>query len=327
MRGQGPTRRCLIVIALWTLSNATNARAEEVAMPRVSLDLSACEEPFASEVRRIAGIELRAVVVDQAQPGAAVTRAVVKCHDAAADLWVSDSVTSKLVVRTVSLGETEPRARARLIALAVAELVSASWEEVESNPNPKVPAQTPAPARVRESVRHAIDRPERSAVDALFDARLLPSSGALLLGGAVRSSIRLDSPLHLRLEAGGDIGTVQRALGSVSIQTGHGSAALGWALDFGVVSALLWAGGTLGFARIAGQPRAAATGNTQSGLLVGPEAGCDFVLWPRALAHMMLGLSGGGALIGVRGDVQGDRSVAVLGSWFALRMGVGISSR
>jgi hypothetical protein len=301
------------------------ARADERPAPRVTLDLTGCDLAFAGEVRRIAGVELRAMVVEPDESHGAVTRTIVTCRDTVADLWVSDPVTAKLVLRTVSLAETSPRARARLIALAIAELVSASWEEVESNPEPRVPPATPTPPEERAIVRRALERPQRVAVDALGDARALLGSGVLLLGGAIRAAVRLGPPLTLRLQACTDVGSASTSLGDVAIQITHGSAGLGWAFDLGALDALLWAGALVGYARLAGEPNPSATGHVQSGPWAGPEAGIDILFWPREVAHLVLGLSGGAALLGVRGDVQGGESVGASGAWGALTLGVGIS--
>lgn len=334
----GPSVGLLALFASFAslLSAGANARADDVPAPRVSVNLTACDASLASEVERIAGVELRAVVVSSADARDPVTRAVVACHDGVADLWVSDPATAKLVGRTVSLGAMSPSARARLLALAVAELVSASWEEVESNPAPKVAAATPAAPEARASVRASlravervggggtpreVDAPHGVALDAAAEARVFFSGSTPVFGAAMRATMRLASPLTLRLDAGADFGDVGRLTGHVTVLTQQGSVSLGWAFEV----ALLWAGFRVGFARLEGQPIENVIGHVESGVWAGPQAGVDFVFWRRSLVHMMVGVSAGAALDGVRGDVQGDPSVLVLGGWAALTLGVGIS--
>jgi hypothetical protein len=251
-------------------------------------------------------------------------------------------VTSKLVGRTVSLGSTAASSRARLIALAVAELVLASWEEVDSDPEPKVPPVAPAAPEVRASVRSVVQAVRatattakgggragawtsdagvtRVALDVAADARAF-TGGASVLGGAVRSTVRLASIFALRFELGADFGDVPRSSGHVSVLTQQGGVALGLASD----TFLLWAGARGGFARLEGQPIEHAVGHVESGGWAGPEAGVDVTVWPHALVHGIVGVSAGGALVGVRGDVQGEPAVAVLGGWAALTLGFGIS--
>jgi hypothetical protein len=288
--------------------------------------LRECDAAFADEVRRIAGIELHATVVDPEDSRHVVTETSVTCHGSEADLWVSDAATSKVSLRTVSLAETSPRARARLIALALAELVSSSWEEVETNPEPKVPAAVPPRPEARAAVSRAIRRPSRVDLDVLADARVF-TGGALLLGGKVASSIRVGESWMLRLEALANTGSRSRALGDVRAQTMGGSLGVGGALELGAVRAVPWAGFCLGYARLSGDAHSGATGLVKSGIWTGPGAGVDLELWPDALVHASLGIAGGGTFTGVRGEVAGEDAVALSGAWGAVSVGFGISKR
>lgn len=327
----------LAVVAFSLLSPATSASrasADAPSPPRVSVALVGCDPSLAGEVQRIVGIELRAVVVDPGAPGAPLTRAVVSCRDDVADLTVADAVTSKVVSRSVAVMQAVPAARGRLLALAVAELVAASWEEVVSNPAPKVPAPVSTPPEARASVRRVIVQRRQRAefamgeaappitLDATVDARAFFDSGALLWGGDVHGHVPLGRALALRLGAGADYGEIARSLGSVTVMTLQGSAAVGWALD----RILMWAGAVAGFARVGGQPHPNAIGRVESGPWIGPEVGLDVALWPRAPVHATVGAAAGAALLGVKGDVDRDADVAVLGAWAALRLGFGISS-
>ena len=314
------------VFSLAGLACAATARAGDSASPRVSMELRGCDTAFAGEVRRIAGIELHANVVDPQDSHGVVTETFVTCRDALADLWVSDAATAKVSLRTVSLAETSPRARARLIALAVAELVSTSWEEVETNPDPKVPAAVPPAPEVRAQVRRAVRSDSRVALDALADARFF-SGGSSLLGGMVRSSIRFGPVLTLRLDVGAGAGTSARKIGDVAVQTTHGALGIGGAFDLGSVEMTPWGGVRIGYARLSGEPGTAATGLVEAGLFTGPEAGLDLQLWPRALFHLSLGIAGGGVLRGVRGVVEGEDAVGVSGAWGAVQVGLGISKQ
>jgi hypothetical protein len=301
----------------------------------VSLALRDCDAAFADEVRRLAGIELHATVVDPTTLGSprrgesgahVVTETSVTCHGSVADLWVADAATSKVSLRTVSLAETSPRARARLIALAMAELVSSSWEEVETNPEPKVPASVPPPPEAHAAVSRAIRRPSRLDLDVLADGRAF-AGGALLFGGKLLSTIRISGRFVLRLDAGAGVGSRSRSLGDVDTQAMLGSLGAGAAFDFGVMRAVPWAAFYAGYARISGDAHAEATGYVEAGPWLGPGAGVDFELWPDALVHASLGISGGGTLLGLRGEVAGEDAVSLTGAWGAVSVGIGISKR
>lgn len=316
--------RILTITLILGLSRV--AAAEERGAPRVSVDLTGCDPSFADEVHRIAGVELRAEVVGTAESMSSATQAVVTCRDAIVDLVVSDSVTSKRLERTVSLGETPPRARARLIALAVAELVSASWEEVESNPQPKVPAVAVTTPEIRESVRRAVSRVPRVAIDVMGQTRAFLGTGTLLFGGAVRASARLGASLTLRFDAGTEIGSVSRLpAGNAAIRTFGSSLGLGWALELGHVEALAWGGAGGGYVRLDGEAKGGFMNSALEGPWFGPEAGVDFIFFPRGLVHLTVMVLGGTALVGVKGNVEGASSVSVSGPWATAGVGVGIA--
>jgi hypothetical protein len=255
-----------------------------------------------------------------------VTETSVTSRGTVADLWVSDAATSKVSLRTVSLAGTSPRARARLIALAMAELVSSSWEEVETNPEPKVPAAVPPRPEARAAVTRAIRRPSRVDLDVLGDARVF-AGGALLFGGKVLSTIRIGDGWMLRLDAGAGAGSRSRSLGDVRTQMVQGSLGVGGALDLGHVRAVPWAAFCLGHAWLSGEANSAATGLVTSGIWMGPGAGVDLELWPDALVHASLGIAFGGTILGVRGEVVGEDAIAVSGAWGAVGLGFGISKR
>lgn len=125
--------------------------------PPVVVELRQCEQPLEAEVRRIVGVELRAAVIDAADARDAVTRVVATCRGSAVDLSLDDASTAKRLERTVALAEAAPTARPRLVALAVAELVAASWQEIqrgsESTGKAVPPGEPPPKARVTESAR------------------------------------------------------------------------------------------------------------------------------------------------------------------------------
>ena len=86
-----------------------------------------------------------------------VTRIIIECTGPRAVLRVGDPLSRKVVQRTIDLSTSEPKARGRLLALATAELVVASWTELETNPKPRVePAGPPPPAKVRDAARQVV---------------------------------------------------------------------------------------------------------------------------------------------------------------------------
>src|SRR5262249_57015189 len=111
-----------------------------------------CVDAPAGQVRRLLAIDLGALLVDPEIPVAGATRASVGCDGTLTLLRVDDPVTGKSLTREVDIASSPPNARARLVALAVSELISASWTELATNPTPAVsPAGTPPPPDARRS--------------------------------------------------------------------------------------------------------------------------------------------------------------------------------
>jgi len=294
---------------------ATAQGAGGIERPRVSIDIVDCDGALAREAQRIAAIELRATLVDD-RPDPTVTKVTAACRGTLAALAVVDPTTGKSVERTVALTEAAPNGRARLLALAVAELVAASWSELQTNPRPRAPAATPlAPYAARESARAAMaDRSPEFAV--AFDVHRL-SGGDLLFGGGVRAAIWLSPLLLARFDALADYGELERGAGSVAVIMPSVSAAFGlspWGATF--LRPALTLGLRGGYVRMNGiADGLAATGVRQQGAWLGPEAALQVSAWGRARVHPVLGIAAGVHLLGVRGTVDGGRDVEAVGFW------------
>lgn len=118
----------------------------------------ACGELDVVEVRRIVAIELR--LRSSAEPGRGdewATRVQAECNELELQLRVDDPLTRKQLTRTFDLAGSAPTTRSRLVALAIAELVLASWTELVSNPTPQAPPAGPAPPEaLREGARDTV---------------------------------------------------------------------------------------------------------------------------------------------------------------------------
>jgi hypothetical protein len=136
---------------------------------RVNVELRNCNELSQPEVRRVLSAELSAHLAEERSSD--VTRIIIECNGPRAVLRVGDPLSRKVVQRTIDLGSAEPKARGRLLALATAELVVASWTELETNPNPRVePAGPRPPAKVRAAARKVVQKRAQRKVSALSPA-------------------------------------------------------------------------------------------------------------------------------------------------------------
>jgi hypothetical protein len=314
-----------LIVVLAAGAHAANAQ-EALALdrPRVSIDIVGCDAALAREARRIAAIELRATLVDPA-PDGTVTQVTAECRSSLAALEVADPTTGKSLARTVTLTEAAPNGRARLLALAVAELVAASWSELQSNPRPRAPPATPlAPDAAREAARAALtDRSLELA--AAFDVHLL-ASGDFLFGGGARAAVWISPLFFARFDALADYAELGRAAGSVAVFMPSASAALGAARWMGTrLRPAISVGLRGGYVRMSGiADGTAATGVRQQGVWLGPEVALQVSAWARARVHPVLGVAAGAHLLGVRGTVNNGHDVEAVGIWGGISAAVAV---
>ncbi len=257
-------------------------------------------------------------------PDIATTQVQATCGQLEADLRVIDPTTGKSVERSVALSLAAPNARARLLALAIAELVSASWSELESNPEPKAPSAAPlAPVAAREAARAAIAAmPVELA--AVADADLLASRD-LVLGGGARGEVWVSRLLFVRFDALADHAELSRPTGTVALTLASVSSALGASFGSAWLQPRVSVGVRGGGAWLSGVATGAATtGYHEAGAWGGPELALECAAWPRAHVHPVLSLSLGAHILGVRGTVNAGRDVLATGLWGGLGLGVAV---
>lgn len=303
---------CFALVAL-ALSGSAVARQH----PRVQLELDACVRAPHEEVRRLLAIELGALLDEHADPGADRTRVRVDCAGAETMLHVEDPISRRSIDRPIDLGATSPIGSARLLALAITELVTASWSEL---------TEPPRAARAPVAAQPVLEAPplERLRLSALGLGRGT-FAGAGFLGGA---ALRL-SRYHAR-----HLGWL------VELEVAHGSAAV----SVGSVSTTLLSIGTafvahqswrkigihggiglrFGAAQLRGESDAGARGASFWGPWVGPMATLGLVAAPVRRLALELGLEGGYVVTPVGGLVDGRREVAVEGGWIGLYLGLGV---
>ena len=304
---------------------AANAQgAPGVERPRVAINVVGCDAALAREAQRIAAIELRATLVESA-PDGTVTQVTATCLSTVAALEVADPTTGKSLGRTVALTETAASGRARLLALAVAELVAASWSELQSNPQPRAPPATAlAPYAAREAARAAVA--DRSVeVAAAFDVHVL-ASGDVLFGGGARAAVWISPLVLARFDALADYAEVDRGTGRVAVLMPSVSAALGISRWIGAsLRPAISVGLRGGYVRMNGiADGTAATPAHQQGVWLGPEVTLQVSAWDRRRVHPVVGVAAGAHLLGVRGTVNDGRDVEAVGIWAGISAAVAV---
>ncbi|MDB4977708.1 MAG: hypothetical protein JWN48_6049 [Myxococcaceae bacterium] len=157
------------------------------AAQSVALDLSGCAAPPAREVRILSALELRGRLVERA--AAAQLHIAVTCRDARASLHSDEREES----RELDLATVPPPLRARLLALAIAELAHG---EARGDPAPALQEAGPAAPRTLERLqtehgvraRAGAARGLRGFVVAGVSLQALPAWSA---GAALSSLVRL----------------------------------------------------------------------------------------------------------------------------------------
>jgi hypothetical protein len=309
------------VALLFVAARASGGPSEE--KPRVSIAVVDCDDALAREAQRIAAIELRAALVDAA-PDDATTQVTATCRDQSANLRVVDPTTGKSVERSVALSQAPSTARARLLALAIAELVAASWAELENNPEPRAPAAAPlAPAAARAAARGVI-APMPIELAVVADAHFLASRD-LIPGGGARTKMWISPTFFLRFDALVHYAELSREAGTIALTMPSMSGALGASFGAASLQPSVSLGARAGYAWMSGVPGSGATtGYREHGAWVGPELAVELSAWPRARVHPMLSLSVGAHVLGVRGTVSGGRDVMATSLWSALSLGAAV---
>lgn len=269
------------------------------ALASVRLVPPACPTPPVDVIAFLALLRIELATdgiasVDAAGDGAGASLAtialeVVPCAADAREVLVTidDAATRKSVRRAVHLGDVVPSGRPRALALAVAELLRASWAELAM---PSVPPPTaPVPAALREGVQQRAAaagsrgsgsvevrplppprpayRPGRYLSGAL-ESRALLASGSGLVGGRLGSSFPLGARVRLSLDAGALYGTATDPLGDVEITLVSGRAGVALASETESLSAALGPRLELGWGHAEGRPFEVGTRGDSGGAFV-----------------------------------------------------------
>lgn len=255
------------LIGLALLLAGSAARADEDAEPSpIHLTLHPCVPVPEEGVRQILAIELKAPITKSAQAADDVIRVAIECVDAQIWLQVDDPLTGKSMVRRLDLLKIDPAVRVRLLGLAIAELVSASWPELLANPPPAIPI---ADLRVPDGVRLAAAAASERIPLALkpssgerFRPRILGvamvtsllSEGILLAGGGLRLGWSHRRRVGWTAELIAQHGSAGTGHGEVVIDTLHTGTALLFDRSWKRLALQLGGGFRFGLARLAGQP-------------------------------------------------------------------------
>jgi hypothetical protein len=297
----------------------------------VAVEIGACLDVEPSEVRRIVAIELRALMTPANGAMEPITRVAVDCYNPLVEIRVEDPITGKSLVRRIDLSTFDRSIRARLLALAIAELVSSSWTELVSNPEPTVaPAGATASEGERKAAKQVVVAREEERLHpitfgAMAEGRSFLRGAGPLVGGRVELLPWLPVGLFV-VDATIDHGTAKAALGDVSVTSAMGG--VGWRAHYANTTWLLEAGGEarLGAIWLSGTPSAPSETAAGGGaaLAGGPVFVVRAGLFAAERTMITLGAELGYSVLGARGRVGTGDEVRADGVWVGLALGVGI---
>jgi hypothetical protein len=307
--------RLVVVLPLCVF--ASPARAAEPIELRIDNDVPVVSN---AGVRHIVELELHTTVsVDNP----ALTTRVHVSHPAAGPLAridVDDGVTNKTSSRTVDLQAMGEKGSTRLLAMAIVELVSASWSELETNPKPEAVAVGPqAPADVRRDVRTSL-RERRAAwheIAVIGTAQGPFHNIGPLFGGGLRYVPTLSGHIALPVDVTYAHGSNAASTGSVGIDVVSVDASLAWQIawqPFGVRAGLGARGGAV---RYDGQARniTITEGRTVWAPYVTPLATLSILGFLGSTFTAELIVEGGYASTPTKARVSGADDMSLSGAW------------
>jgi hypothetical protein len=318
-------------------ASASIARAEPLENAVVTT-VDPCVPIELPRFRRLLSVELGTSIDYQPEaprePGR--TWVHVSCSPAGLELRLEDGVTRKSMMRVLDPQPIESADRTRLLALAVAEFVVASWVELRVTPHPSVPAAGPPPPPAAEA---AVTRSVEQRLSA-SGAQLSPARPTWQLGlgagigtftshaGALPTfSLRLGMAVlpPLTLVFGADLGLMSVPIEREEIRVGtidtlhvNGLVALLFGGELGDVDLAVGPGVRFGLVHMVGESRvvelqAKSMFAGQVSVLASGRIGYRLSPW----FNLGLELEAGVITLPVKASVEDQVLLEFSGGWFA----------
>ena len=304
------------------------------AASAIRLRLDDCPDLDAATIEALVGLELSETPAPA--PGAPAPAVSAICADGLVVIEVDDPVTHKSLSRAIDPSASPAPARSRLLALAIVELIHASWTELTFNPEPRVPAASTGTATtitttarsgrgsLAAMVRALRVRPVRRfrllgmGASEVFPGDVTRFGGGLRIGwDGRRLGWSLDVVMHH--------GDRDESAGNVTIDSVSADVAAFYRVLPETPTLRVGLGLRGGVAELVGTP--AMPFDFRGGQVTGPFAGPLGVLSLSAPVGRVIieaTVSGGWLPVSVRAQVDGGSDTRVGGGWLGLRLGVGV---
>lgn len=317
----------------WLLLAVAGARAQGSA-PQVSVLVDPCVPVDHAKLERLLAIEL-GTSTSQGAMHAAPTRISVACSVQGIELRIEDALTRKSMSRTLPASSFVGAESTRLLALAIAEFVVASWIELNVQSTPAVepvgPAPNPSERRMAERVvaKRAPPpiAPRNNSVSAALGAGVWSSNDGLTLGGGLRLWQLAFAPIAWAAAADIGVTSVDIDSGTIDVTSMSLALALAMHLRFGSAAFFTGPGGRVGRAILSGNPndRMQAEGKSWGAWFGGPIWLSRLELWAGERARIGLELELGLATLPIHATIKPADATGKEEEVFAMK-GVWVSS-
>lgn len=287
-----------------------------LAAAPVEVSVDPCVGVSAAEVQRIALVELSSGHVSTVP-----IRARLSCRERTVEVRVDDPVTRKALLREIDLTPLAESTRARYVALAIAELVAASWSELLL-PKPRVAPAGPVASEAERAAAVATLPTYRFKLLASATGRDFPKAGLILGGADLRLQYSAPGQVGLAFDFAAEHGAARAEAGTINVDTIGGAAFVTWSTPQGLLGVTAGAGVRAAGARLVGVPFDTThfTGASVAAALAGPCAMGQLAIGsPRA--SVTVGLEVGIPVLRLRGEVDGATVVRLEGPWISASVG------
>ena len=264
------------------------------------------------------------------------TRVWVGCSPLGIELRLEDGMTSKTMARTLPASSFRDASSTRLLALAVAEFVVASWIELGVQPEPAVqpvPVAPPPSPEVRAEVEHALDErapdahPSGVTVSAALALALWTANESVWLGAGARIAREASPSIAWAIAFDFTGTTADVDLGKVNGLSGSLAFSTLFYLRLQPVILFTGPGARVGVVRLAGDPddEYETSGNDFAAPFGGPiwVARADLVLGRGV--RLSLELEAGVTTLPAKATADGHDIFAVEGIWLSPALALGAS--
>jgi hypothetical protein len=318
----------------WLLLAVAGARAQGNP-PQVSVLVDPCVPVDHGKLEQLLAIEL-GTSTSQGAMHPAPTRVSVACSIQGIELRLEDALTRKSMTRTLPASSFRDGASStRLLALAIAEFVVASWIELNVQAPPAVEPLGPPPnAAARRVAERVVAKraappvaPRIDSISAAVAAGVWSSNDGLVLGGGLRLWQVAFAPIAWAAAADVGVTSVDVDSGTIHITTMSLALALAMRVAFGSAAFFSGPGARIGLASVSGDPidRTKADGKSFTAFIGGPIWLSRLELWAGERVRLGLELELGLSTLPVHATVGNEEVFSLEGVWInsALTVGVG----